>query len=1160
MRYFFILSFFAASFLFADAQSLSNLRKKSLSIQADSLVLDTLSIAPGTFRLINGSSVVDTAAYDLDFIRSVLKWKKGSPAYKAISPDSVMASYRVFSFLFSAPVSNKEITLIGKGGAGQVNYYTPSSGQPELFRMQGLTKNGSISRGITFGNNQDVFVNSSLNLQLAGKLSDNVEILAAITDENIPIQPEGNTQQLQDFDRVFIQLSKDRSKLIAGDFDLRRPDSYFMNFLKRGQGASFSGQFNLNKDTLSRKRLLRTGAAVAVSKGRFTRQQLPVIEGNQGPYRLSGNNGESFIIILAGSERVFLDGFQLNRGVQNDYIIDYNTAEITFTARRLITKDVRIYIEFEYTDRNYARSLLYGNTEFESNKLKVKFNAYSEQDSKNQPLTLQLDSAKKQIMANVGDSIQNAYIYTADSVEFNSSNVLYQKKDTIVGSTLYSIFVYSTDPDSAYWRVTFSNVGANRGNYIQEINAANGRVYKWVQPVSGIPQGNFEPVTLLITPKQQQLFTLGTDYKLNNNNFITTEFALSKNDVNLFSSKDKSNDVGYAVRAIYTNVLPLSADTNSGWRLQNNVSYEFTNKDFKPLERFRTVEFERDWNINASSIYNREDIVSFQSSLINPTYGQFTYQLKSYSKGPYNGLMNSANTKMRWKNFFLTANGSYLNTEGSTSRSRFIRHYVDIGRPIWKVIVGMKENTEFNRFYRVDTNLLQANSYSWQDFQWYITKADSSRSKAGISYRKRIDQLPSNNELKQSAVADEMYFYTDFSSNPKNALRTVTTYRSLVVKDTTLTQQEPGKILLNRIDHNAVLFKGILSLVTYYEVGTGQERKQEYYYLEVPAGQGIYAYLGDLNGNNVKDLDEFAIAAFAFQAKYIRVYIQTTDFIRTRTNQFSEVLTITPGGKKSFVQGKTPLIYRFSNQLSVRLEKKTRNEELVQSLNPFSRDINDTSLVSMSSSLRNILFFNRTNPIYGVDFTWQDNRNKILLANGFESRVLRSGIVSGRYNLTRTWLLNFSWENGEKNNRSQFFTSRDYTIYYNSYEPKITLQPGNVFRLSAAYKYSDKHNSIGSREKTFINRFTLDAKYTTVNSGNISARFSLVKVSFNGDAGSFLTYELLEGFKPGQNLTWGAAAQRNLGSSMQLSLTYDGTRLDGSPVVHTGGVQFRAFF
>ena len=236
----------------------------------------------------------------------------------------------------------------------------------------------------------------------------------------------------------------------------------------------------------------------------------------------------------------------------------------------------------------------------------------------------------------------------------------------------------------------------------------------------------------------------------------------------------------------------------------------------------------------------------------------------------------------------------------------------------------MCESGERNRFLLKNSDTLSASSYSFNEIQAFLNTLDSTKAKATLVAKQRTDQLPVGEGFRNSTLAQELSLTTDFSTNQKHTVRTTTTYRKLSSADSALVQIEPTKTLLNRIDHFVSLFKGVLTATTYYEVGTGQERKQDYYYLEVPAGQGVYAYLEDYNGNGVKDLDEFAPAAFQSDAKFIRVFVPTNEYVITRSNRFSEVLTITPSGKSSSFQGKEKFIFRFTDQLSVSLIKRQK--------------------------------------------------------------------------------------------------------------------------------------------------------------------------------------------------------------------------------------------
>lgn len=1158
--YLLVLSF--AGLTPASGQGLSNLRKNTIAVTGDTVQIDSMSIAPGTADIFVRENIrLDTALYTLDWVHGRIIFKRGISR-----PDSITVRYRTFSFLFDKPVQHKDPgRLTAPGTSPNPFTYQPSTERSlTLFPQKGLAANGSISRGVTFGNNQDVFVNSALNLQLTGKISDDVEILAAITDENIPIQPEGNTQQLQEFDRVFIQLSHQQSRLIAGDFELRRPDSYFMNLFKRGQGVMAVTSFPLGDSAATGKaKRMNTGASLAIAKGRFARNVFAGIEGNQGPYRLIGNEGESFIIVLSGTEKVFIDGQLMLRGMQNDYVIDYNTAEITFTPRRLITKDIRIIVEFEYSDKNYVRSLYYFNNEFVTDRYKLKLNVYSEQDSKNQPLLQELDSAQKAVMADIGDSLQFSYYPTADSLsQFDDTRVLYIRKDTVTSSGTFSdIFVYSTDPQEARWLVTFSDVGAGKGDYVQDISSANGRVFKWIEPLNGVSQGNYMPVRLLITPKQRRMITLGGDVRLGHRKNLSIETAWSDNDINLFSDKNKSNDQGLGTRLHFDNYTFLSMDTLRGWKLGTFLDYEFASQNFRPLEPYRPAEFVRDWNISGLNINDDEHIGAARLSLSRNDIGTAGYQLKTYLRGSaYSGWNHSVGANLGWNKFTLKGSGSYLITGGDLSNTRFLRHQFEFARTAGKWVIGIRDNAERNRYFAPQSDSLLANSYTWQEWQGFVAYKDSSRNQGTLAYKYRTDYGTSAGQLQLATVANEVMAAAELAKNPKNQLRLTSTYRDLDVIDSALTPASSLQTLVNRIDHTLSILKGAMTAVTYYEIGSGQERRQEYYYLEVPAGQGTHAYIGDLNSNGVQDLNEFALANFPDQARYISVFLNTNNYITTRTNNFSEVLNFIPAAAAK-QQGRQSFLNRWSDQFLLRLEKKTTGEELLSSLNPFSRDLGDSVLVSTNSNVRNTVFYNRNDPKYGADFTWQESQNKSFLTTGYEYRQTTSQVLSFRWNITRQFLINLGLEKENNINSSEFFSDRNYRLNINYAEPRLTWQPGSSFRTTLSFRTGSKKNTLGTNgEELYEDRLSAEIRYNNVNSGTLSARVNYINLDYNASENSYLSYVLLGGLRSGTNYTWNLSLLKNLNNVMQLNINYEGRKSEDTKAVHTGGVQFRAFF
>ncbi len=1060
--------------------------------------------------------------------------------------------------------------------------FTPYKPQATPWQTGSVRSNGAYVRGLSLGNNQNLVFNSNLNLQLNGNLGDDLNIQAVLSDNSIPLQPDGTTRQLQEFDRIYIQLSKKQSKLIAGDFDLTNPAGYFSRYFKRLQGVNASWS-----EKISAKDTFFVQGTAAISRGKFARQIVAGQEANQGPYRLVGAAGEQFIIVLAGTEKVFIDGLLMRRGYDDDYIIDYNLGEVTFMPRRLITKDIRIIIEFEYTVQAYLRSTMSAQTAWSSPRWKTALNLYAEQDSRNAGPAQDLSASARRRLSEVGDQVENAFASGVDTLSngFDPARVLYKSIDTIICGRTTNILVYSTNPDSALYTARFSQVPQGTGHYIAAPSAANGRVYKWVppDPVTCRPSGNFEPIIQLVAPETRQLFTLNTEFYASKKSKIKTELALSNRDMNRFSPIDNGNNTGVAVASQYRNML-LRPEQHRGWEAQADIHYEFTNKNFAPLNPYRPAEFARDWNTdNLNPNSGNEHWARTMFSLQKKALAIAQYEASGFVQDEqYVGLRHWAKFQLKPKKWDFKLEANLLQSKSPQEATRFSRPKLEVSRAFYSrnrpnakpIRLGIYGERESNNRINVLTDTLLGISFRYDMWRLFFESGSpESRKQWNGFYGQRIDFAPNQSEMAVSTKAEEVKLGGTWrsleSAYSRHNIQWNIHYRTLQIIAPELTKQQPQETYLGRIDYTLSTLKNALSTTTGYELSTGQTPKIEFNYLRVNPGEGQYTWI-DRNRDSILQIDEMELAVFKDQANFLRVAVTTNQYQKTNNIVFNQNLRFEP--RLLWPAPSNPwkrTLTRLSLQSTIQLNRRSLADASdANAWNPLYNDLPDSALVSVGSTLRNVLFVNRANPRWDASLSNDAARNQVFLPTGFENRYTSGWTLQTKWNANTKWSVENALNRKWKVSDNQVFVARNFQIMTWQLAPKLSWLPNRYIRTAVQLRLMNSNNQLGAGETALQEHIQVEFNWNPQpKSGSAAAGATALRtqmtwagVRFDGDPNAPVGFAMLDGLQNGRNVLWGITLDRQLSRSIQINASYEGRQTGTARTIHVGRAQVRAIF
>ena len=1101
-------------FLIADSSSLSYQLNDSL------LIPDSEKVWADSVLLKNEHD------YSFDYLAGILNFKK-APSGKR----QIRIQYKIFPFSLKTEYFNREIVLVKKQNEGFKDFSNSAeNSRPPQKKVSRdilgsqLRKSGSIIRGISVGSNQNLQVDSGLRIQISGQLADNVEVVASLTDQNTPIQPEGNTQTLQEIDKVFVKIKGPNLQATLGDYNLDLQGGEFTRYSRKLEGIMGRVDFRNYSVILSG----------AVSRGQFTTNEFLGQEGNQGPYQLQGANGQINIIILAGTERVWVDGEQVARGENHDYVIDYGNGQIRFTRHHLITSDSRITVDFQFSDESFLRDFFAarGQSIFFGNKVKLGTTFIRESDHKDSPLNLELDDRRLAILEAAGDSLavvpgwtfvgQDSGVYIMDST---------------------GVFVYA-GLELGDHIVSFSFFGENQGDYR---NIGLGRF-----EFAGENRGSYKPFIILPKAQRHDLAGLNLELAPSSSFNIKSELVMSDFDGNVYSTRDNANNQGTAY-SVNLNFQPENIvfwGKNLG-KLSFSGKLRNKSENFQDIDRTTIAEFNRRWNISNSVSSAQENIAEFRGSYVPLSGLTFRGGVGRLSKSSlFKSNRWEFQTSLHKKNLprtnyfieFIDRNDRNIKQESTWLRQKIGAEY-DLKRikPIFEYEGEIRKDSQTDSLdsgFRFDSYTA---GLVFSPFKFLTTSA---------KYNVRDDKARLDQTFSPKSIAKTQSY--DLSLRNWRAFNVSASYthREREFADDSIqgTRTDLADIRISFSPRHG----GIRSNF-YYQASNTQVALQEEVFIRVKESEGNFRFNEELNEFEPDPFGDFVRRLFTTKNFSPVIGLKVRADLRFTPKRFFNLKN------KGFLQ---KVFSPVSTETFLRIDERTKEKDVTKiyllQLEHFRQD----STLFGSWEFRQDVFLWEKSRKFSLRYRY---RNRLELNNQFIGGGQRRQVLERRFRVLHRFSNQISiqveYTNALEDRIFQSLSRQDRKVRSDKLELDFVYRPQRRLELGLRSQVS-RNRDIVLKPQTRANLISLKPRsnYSLSKKGRLRGEIEWVRVDVSPN-NRLIPFELTNGRRAGTTLRWNFSFDYRISINVQASMSYLGRKEPDRPKTqHIARVEMRAFF